>query len=213
MKKKTYFFDMDGTLVDSMMRGWNDVILKYLNDREIKYQESIIVDLVTLGFMGISKFFVENLGVDKTPEELYDYFMVALEPLYQNEYPAKEGAVEAIQKLKAEGVSVNVISGSPMRFVIPCLKRLGLYELLDNVFSLEEFNLTKSDKELFLKLAQKMGAAPEECVVVDDSVNALKTAKSAGLQTVGIYEEAVKNSWADVCAVADRSILNFTELV
>ena len=210
---KVYFFDMDGTLVDSMSRGWNDVILKYLNDRNIKYQESIIVDLVTLGFMGISKFFVENLGVDKTPPELYDYFMVALEPLYQNEYPAKDGAIEFIKKLKEDGCSVNVISGSPMRFVMPCLERLGLTEILDNVFSLEEFNLTKSDKELFLTLAKRMNASPEDCVVVDDSINALKTAKSAGLYTIGIYEEAVKNSWNDVCAVADKSIKTFFELI
>ena len=54
MKKKIYFFDMDGTLVDSMQWGWEKVILKYLDDRNIKYPDTIVTDLVTKGFMGIA---------------------------------------------------------------------------------------------------------------------------------------------------------------
>ncbi len=107
---------------------------------------------------------------------------------------------------------MNVISGSPLRFVIPCFKRLGLYELFDNICSLEYFKLTKSDRELFIKLAEKMQAKPEDCVVVDDSVNAIKTAKSAGFQTVGIYEPMVKNSWDEMLTVADKTIISFAEL-
>ena len=100
-----------------------------------------------------------------------------------------------------------------MRFVIPCFKRLGLYELFDNICSLEDFKFTKSDRELFIKLADKMQAKPEDCVAIDDSVNAIKTAKSVGFQTVGIYEPMVKNSWNEMCAVADKTIISFTELV
>ena len=211
--KKTYFFDMDGTLIDSMQLAWDKVILKYLHDRNIAYPQDMIINIVTKGFMGIAKYYVEQLGVQSTPQELYDYFMVALEPMYQNEFPLKNGVKDAIEKLKADGCSVNVISGSPLRFVIPCLQRLGVYELFDNVLSLEDFGLTKSDRELFVKLAEKLQANCEECVVVDDSVNAIKTAKSAGLQTVGVYEYAVKNSWDEMLAIADKTITDFKDLV
>lgn len=211
--KKTYFFDMDGTLIDSMQLAWDKVILKYLHDRNIAYPKDIIIDIVTKGFMGIAKYYVEQLGVQATPQQLYDYFMVELEPMYQNEFPLKRGVKEAIEKLKAQGCSVNVISGSPLRFVLPCLKRLGVYDLFDNILSLEDFGLTKSDRELFIKLAEKLQAKPEDCVVVDDSVNAIKTAKSAGLQTVGVYEYAVKNSWDEMQVVADKTITDFTQLI
>ena len=211
--KKVYFFDMDGTLIDSMQPAWDKVILKYLNDRGIAYPEDIIIDIVTKGVMGIAKYYVEELGVETTPQALYDYFMEALEPMYQNEFPAKVGAIEVIQRLKEKGCVVNVISGSPLRFVIPCFKRLGLYELFDNICSLEDFKFTKSDRELFIKLADKMQAKPEDCVAIDDSINAIKTAKSVGFQTVGIYEPMVKNSWNEMCAVADKTIISFTELL
>jgi HAD superfamily hydrolase (TIGR01509 family) len=212
MQKKVYFFDMDGTLIDSMSLAWEKVIFKYLDDRAIQYDKDIILDIVTKGFMGISKYFVEKLGVQQTPQQLYDYFMQALEPMYQNEFPLKEGAIEIIKKFKSEGAIVNVISGSPLRFVIPCFKRLGLYGLFDNICSLEDFKLTKADKELFVKLAEKMEVAPTDCVLIDDSVNAIKTAKSVGYQTIGVYEVMVKNGWEEMLSVADKTIMSFAEL-
>ncbi len=213
MKNKVYFFDMDGTLIDSMQIAWEEVILKYLDDRGIHYHSGIISKIVTKGFMGISKYYVEELGVKSTPEKLYDYFMEALEIKYQKEFPLKEGVKDFIKSLKEKGHSVNVISGSPLGFVEPCLKRLEVYDLFDNVFSIEAFGLTKSDKELFIKLAETMQASPKDCVVIDDSVNAIKTAKSAGLTTIGVYEKMVKEDWQEMRSVADQTVLNFTELI
>lgn len=213
MAKKVCFFDMDGTLIDSMTRAWKEVILRFLDERGISYPDDIITNLVTRGFMGIAKHYVKEFKVDMTPEALYDWFMVELESMYQYSFPLKEGAKELLLSLKEKGYEVNVISGSPLRFVVPCFKRLEIYDIIDNILSIEEFKLTKSDKELFLKLAEKTGAEPQDCIVFDDSVNAIKTAKSAGLQTVGIYEEAVKNTWEEMQLVADKTIKSFKELL
>ena len=99
MVKKVCFFDMDGTLIDSMTRAWSEVILRFLDERGISYPDDIITNLVTKGFMGIAKHYVEHFGVDMTPEALYDWFMVELEPMYQNEFPLKDGAKEYILSL------------------------------------------------------------------------------------------------------------------
>ena len=213
MAKKVYFFDMDGTLINSMQLAWDKVILRFLNERGIKYPDDIITNLVTRGFMGIAKHYVEEFKVDTTPQEIYDWFMVELEPMYQNEFPLKDGAKEFILSLKKQGHVVNVISGSPLRFVVPCFKRTEIYDLFDNVLSLEEFRLTKSDKALFTKLAEISSVSPSDCVVIDDSVNAIKTAKSAGLNTIGIYEQAVSNTWEEMQLVADKTIKSFKELL
>ena len=213
MVKKVCFFDMDGTLIDSMTRAWSEVILRFLDERGISYPDDIITNLVTKGFMGIAKHYVEHFGVDMTPEALYDWFMVELESMYQRSFPLKEGAKELLISLKNQGYEVNVISGSPLRFVVPCFKRLEIYDIIDNILSIEEFKLTKSDKELFIKLAEKTGAKVEDCIVFDDSVHAIKTAKNAGLKTVGIYEEAVKNTWSEMQEIADKTIKSFYELL
>ena len=213
MAKKVCFFDMDGTLINSMQLAWDKVILRLLREKGISYPDDIITNLVTKGFWGISDYFVNVLGVDMTVKQVYDWFMVELEPMYQNEFPLKDGAKEFIISLKEKGYEVNAISGSPLRFVIPCFKRTEIYELFDNIFSLEEFGLTKSDKELYTKLAEKSSANPSDCIAIDDSVNAVKTAKSAGLYTIGIYEQAVCNTWEEMQTVADKTIKSFKELL
>lgn len=213
MQKMTYFFDVDGTLIDSMKYGWDNIILKYLKDRNIEYPDNIIAETVTKGFMGIAHFFVDKLGVKEEPQTLYDYFMEALEPMYQNDFPAKQGAMEFVEKLRADGCKLSVISGSPLRFVVPCLKRLGLYDLFDNVFSLEEFGHTKVEPELFLALADKVNVKPENCTVIDDSINAIKTAKRAGFKTIGMYDIVGMKDWDEMQSVADKTAYSFLDLM
>lgn len=213
MDKKAYFFDMDGTLVDSMSRAWYDVIFKYLDDRGVSYSKDIIPKIVTKGFMAIAEYYVEVLGVKEEPQIIYDYFMDGLKRLYANEFELKNGAPELIKKLKSEGHLVNVISGSPHRFVDPCLKRHNVFDLFDNIWSVEDFNLSKSDKKLYQELSKKVGVSPSNCVLIDDSIGAIKTAKSTGFYTIGIFETIVENHWGEVKATADETILDFTELL
>ena len=213
MDKKAYFFDMDGTLVDSMPRAWSDVIFKYLDDRGVSYSKDIIAEIVTKGFMAIANYYVEVLGVKDEPQIIYDYFMDGLKPLYVSEFDLKKGAPELIKKLKSEGHSVNVISGSPHRFVDPCLKRHNVFDLFDNVWSVEDFNLSKSDKKLYQELSKKVGVKPSNCVLIDDSIGAIKTAKSTGFYTIGIFEAIVEKYWNEVKSTADETILDFTELL
>lgn len=213
MDKKAYFFDMDGTLVDSMPRAWQEVILKYLDDRGVSYPKEMISEVVTKGFMAIANYYVDNLGIKERPQIIYDYFMEGLEPLYANEFELKNGAIKLIKKLKSEGHTVNVISGSPHRFVDPCLKRHNVFNLFDNVWSVEDFNLAKSNEKLYQELSKKVGKKPENCVLIDDSIGAIKTAKNFGFYTIGIFETVVENYWGEVKATADKTILDFTELL
>ena len=204
---------MDGTLVDSMKIGWEEVILKYLDDRGIKYESDIIPKIVTKGFLGISHYYVDVLGVKATAEEVYEYFMDTLEIKYKTEFKLKKGALSYLKTLKDNGCSINVISASPMRFIEPCLKRLGVYNLCDNVLTLEQFGLNKTDKELYYKLAEKLGVEPTKCTLVEDSVYAIETAKSVGFKTIGIYEVMVENEWQKMLATADKTIMDFTEIL
>ncbi len=212
MSNKAYFFDVDGTLVDSMTRAWNEVIIKYLIDRKVSYPENLIAQTVTKGFMGIANYYVDVLGIKEKPQDIYDFFMKNLERLYVQEFELKKGAVSLIKDLKSKGYSVNVISGSPHRFVNPCLKRNGVFDLFDNVWSVEDFLLAKDDVNLFLKLAKSVGAEPSNCTIIDDSINAIKTAKLAGFNTVGMYEVTVENFFEEMKNFADYTILDFTEV-
>jgi beta-phosphoglucomutase-like phosphatase (HAD superfamily) len=75
------------------------------------------------------------------------------------------------------------------------------------------FSGTGNSEYAAKKLAEKTSAKVEDCIVFDDSVHAIETAKNAGLKTVGIYEEAVKNTWNEMQEIADKTIKSFYELL
>ncbi|MBO5926679.1 MAG: HAD family phosphatase [Clostridia bacterium] len=213
MDKKVYFFDVDGTLVDSMTRAWDDVILKYLDDRAVAYSRNLISELVTTGFMGIANYYVDKLGIDETPKAIYDKFMEDLYPLYSEKFKLKRGAKELIKKLKKDGAKVYVISGSPHRFVDACLKRHGIFDSFESVWSIEDFGYSKSSEKLYQILAEKVGAKPSDCVLIDDSINAIKTAKNSGFLTYGIFEITVEKYWQDMKYICDKVANDFTEFL
>ena len=69
---------------------------------------------------------------------------------------------------------------------------LGRLEILDSfsfVQTVTNSGFSKSDERFYLKATERLGAPPSKTILVDDSLFALRAAKAAGLQTVGVYDE------------------------
>lgn len=209
---KTYLFDFDGTLVDSMPT-YGSVMLRILDENGIKYSSDILKIITPLGFVGTAEYFKNVLGL-KLPEgealkNMLDYMIDA----YTYKVPAKEGVVETLVELKKSGCSLNVLTASPHETLDPCLKRLGIFELFDNVWSCNDFGTTKADSEIYKMAAKKIGV-PVSCVVfLDDNINADKTAKAAGMKVIGVYDETSRDYVEEMKAVCDGYIYNFKELM
>ena len=56
MKYTKYLFDFDGTLVDSMP-AYIDVVLKILDENNIKYEKDIIKTITPLGYICKAKYY------------------------------------------------------------------------------------------------------------------------------------------------------------
>ena len=213
MGKKVYIFDLDGTLIDSMTIGWNRVLLKYLDDRGIAYPSDIISQVIALGFKGIVQYYKTHFPLQESEEEVFSSLINGMQELYNNVFLAKSNVEETLRALKKRGARLNVLTASPHRFLDPCLKRLGLTDLFENLWSLEDFPTTKADPKIYELAAERLGVAPSDCAMVDDSISALRPAKEAGLATVGVYDEISASREAEMRALADKYIYNFKELL
>ena len=131
---------------------------------------------------------------------------------YYNTIPAKENVISVLTELKNRGDSLNVLTASPHITLDACLKRLGIYDLFDNVWSCEDFATSKADPQIYVRAAAKLGKRVEECMFVDDNVGAVSTAKKAGMIAVGIYDDSSKDLVAEMTAAADIYIYDFSEL-
>ena len=126
--------------------------------------------------------------------------------------PAKAHAGEALRELKKRGDSLHVLTASPHAMLDPCLKRLELYDLFDNVWSCDDFGTTKADPEIYRMAAGKIGADVGDIWFLDDNLNADKTAKKAGMLVCGVYEESSKEYVEEMKAATDAFIFDFSEL-
>ncbi len=213
MKKKAYIFDLDGTLLDSMTMGWQRVLLGYLDEQGISYPSDIIKRVVALGLKGVAKYYKENLLVDGSEEEIYNAIIEMMREQYATVIPAKGNVEALLKKLKGEGASLNVLTAGIHSLFDPCLKRLGLDKYFDHAWSTEEFAYTKADPALYKEVARVLGVAPKDCVMVDDSITALRPAKEAGFWAVGVYDEVAKDYEKDMRALCDLYIYDFDELL
>ena len=95
----------------------------------------------------------------------------------------------------------------------PCLKRLGLFDLFDNVWSCDDFGTTKSNPDIYKMAAEKIGFCVEEILFLDDNFNADKAAKQAGMNVCGVYDLSSAEYEDEMKKQADYYIYDFTELL
>ena len=211
MKNKTYLFDFDGTLVNSMAT-FGSVMIRILDEHGISYGEDIIKIITPLGYGGTAKYFRE-LGIDRSVEDLVATMNEYARPDYEKVIPAKEGVIDTLRALKERGESLNILTASPHIMLDPCLIRLGIYDLFDNVWSSDDFGTTKSNPEIYKMAADRLGVSTDEVIFVDDNINAVKTAKAAGTVAYGIFDESSADSVEEMKNVAARYLLRLEELI
>lgn len=211
MQNATYLFDLDGTLIDSM-GVFTESMYAVLDKYQVKYDDKIINELTPLGTEGILRYFLE-LGINASPIEILDFIMTFMLDAYHKRIPLKEGVFDTLRTLKGKGYSLNVLTASPHMTLDPCLKRLGVFDLFDNVWSCDDFSMTKSNPEIYKKVAEKLGVKPFEIIFVDDNIKAISTAKSAGLKVYGVYDKSSDDFVEDIKKIADGYFNNFFEMI
>ena len=182
-----YIFDLDGTLVDSM-RYFAKGILKIADDAGIVYGEELLKILTPLGYEKSAEYYVNELGVNDTVENIVSRIKQNLVYEYTNNIIAKKGVKDYLQKLFQNGARLFVLTASPHLVTDVCLKRNGIYDLFEQIWSVEDFSLNKSDTRLFFKVAETIGCQSNEIHYFDDSLIALANAKKSGFRTYAVYD-------------------------
>lgn len=99
-------------------------------------------------------------------------------------YDALPGVRERLQEADNHGINRAVASSSPRWWVEHWLKHLGLFDAFQNITCLEDTQRAKPHPSLFQHAAGKLEAAPEDVVVIEDSLNGLRAAKAADMRCV-----------------------------
>ena len=92
-----------------------------------------------------------------------------------------------------------VFSNSPVHYSRAVLALLRVADLFDDVFSIEHTEYQpKPDRRGFLRLRHKHRLQPRRCVMVEDNLDNLKTAKRLGMRTVWVSVAAKAPAYVDL---------------
>jgi HAD superfamily hydrolase (TIGR01509 family) len=90
------------------------------------------------------------------------------------------GVVDLLAALTTAGVPIAVVSSSSHHWVDGWLDRLGLAGWFTTVVCRGDASRIKPAPDLYLEAARRLGRAPADCLVIEDSLNGVKAANAAG---------------------------------
>jgi HAD superfamily hydrolase (TIGR01509 family) len=186
MRYDLVIFDNDGVLVDSEPIA-NTILAGYLTElgHPTTYEDSI------RDYMGAAVHRVHDLVMQRTGLRLPEDFDATLHArtfaAFQRELEAVEGVSDVLGKLVAAGVPYCLASSGSHERIRVGHRRTGLDQWFRDeiIFSAQDVGRGKPAPDLFLYAAERMGAAPERCVVVEDSVLGVRAALAAGMDVYG----------------------------
>ncbi|MFF4364441.1 HAD family hydrolase [Streptomyces sp. NPDC001604] len=186
MRYDLVIFDNDGVLVDSEPIS-NRLLAAYLTElgHQTSYEDSL------RDYMGSAMHRIHDLIEERTgqrlPEDFDDVFHARVFEAFERELEPVAGAVGVVEKLAADGVPYCVASSGSHERIRVGHRKTGLYRWFDDgrVFSSQDVGRGKPAPDLFLYAAERMGVAPERCVVVEDSPLGVQAAVAAGMDVYG----------------------------
>ena len=210
MKIKAAIFDLDGTLLDSMGM-WQNVCDEYLERNGLGAQGKLSEEFRTMSLDRSSHYIKEAFKLDKSAQQIFDEIIDMVEERYTSTLPLKDGAYDFVKKLYEDGTKICVATASMRHLVERAMKRTGLAELASGIFTCSEAGAPKTEPAVFLQAMEFLGTKPEETWVFEDSLLAIKPAKSIGCKVCAVYDDSNADTTEPIKELADVYIKSFTE--
>lgn len=212
---KKLIFDVDGTILDSMhiwIEPQNRLFAKYgFTLEDLSKEEKGKIEALSVEAM--CQYIVDEIAEDMTFDEVMKYFEDIIYTGYRDKLIAKPGNLEILKKLKDEGFSMSVASSTPYKYLEMALKRLGIHDYFDFFATPELLDMKKSDPEFWQYSIKKHGVDPNECVLFDDALYAVKAAKKEGIVTVGLEDFPWnENEWDHIKKEADMTLKTIADI-
>lgn len=184
-----YLFDCDGTIADSMpvhRQAW----LEALAPHGCEFTEEDFYGWAGMPTDRIVELLNRKYGLRMPVTEVFE----TKEAAYYRLLPAVRGVPEVVTALRDPPPRTKraVVSGSPRESVEKTLAFLGLRGYVDEIVAAEDYARPKPAPEPYLEAARRLGVEPARCLVFEDAVLGIESARAAGMQWVLVDPRALR---------------------
>lgn len=207
---KAAIFDFDGTLANTA-HIWRDVDLAFLQKRGLPYVDGYSQRLAALGFADGARYTIDLYGLNETVEQICDEWNNMGRERYRDSVTLRAGAQEYICALRAAGVPCALATTNDAT-VLHSMRHIDVRELFDACVFGAEVGLGKDHPHIYLEASWQLGVRPQDCVVFEDIVPALRSAGMAGAITCAVKASDPLQQWDVAREVADMWIEDWRDL-
>lgn len=189
---KAAIFDMDGTLVDSLML-W-DILSEAMAQVYPDKVGTIISEednkaIRVLPLRDGMQLLHDHYGLADSGEALFQLATDTFADFYAHRVQLKPGVREFLDHLQARGVKMCIASATNPDLVESAMDHCGIRHYFDTVFSCGVLRKGKDTPDIYLMAMEYLGEDIAHTWVFEDAFVAIQTATGIGMQTVGIYDQ------------------------
>ena len=200
---KAVIFDLDGTLLDNNsfhLKSW----IEYLKNigRKISEQE------YNKNINGrTNKDVIEYIYERKMSEEEIVKYTFEKEALYRKIYqpfikPVK-GLIDFLEILKAKNIPMAIATSGIQPNIDFMVEHVPIKKYFKTVVNSSHIIKGKPDPEIYLKVALLLGVSPINCLVFEDAVVGIKSAKAAGMKVIAVATTQTKEELSIADMIVD----------
>jgi len=179
---KLIVFDLDGVLVDAKdihFKAFNLAVSLFGSKYQITKEEHLSK------FDGLpTKEKLELLSKERgLPKEHHQLLWERKQNITSSlieDISKDEEMISTIELLKRDGYKLHVASNSVRSTVVDILKKLGIIEYFDKIFSNNDVRKPKPNPEIYLRCMVEEGVKPHETLILEDSCVGRRAAKDSG---------------------------------
>lgn len=207
---KGAIFDVDGTLLDSM-EIWENVGARYLRRLQKEPEENLSEILFPMTVEEGAIYVKRKYGLSQSVPQIVAGVFDTVRDFYACEAPLKAGVREFLESLSAKEIPMTVATSTEREHIEAAFERLQIRQYFQAIFTCPEVGAGKTRPVIYEKASACLGTVPRETYVFEDVIYAIRTAKRAGFQTVGVYDRFSEDDQEEIENTADIYLANLTE--
>lgn len=208
MNFEAAIFDLDGTLLNSM-DVWEKIDITFLSKRGLPVPVNYVTEICARSFEEAAQYTIELFELSESVESIIKEWNSMAEYEYAHNVSLMPYVHDYLLNLKASHIKLAVATGLPEELYKPCLINNDVCELFDFLCSTDQVQKGKEYPDVFLFASDGLKTSPQRCIVFEDVLPAVKSAKQAGMITYGVYDKYSAHNKSEIKAIADGYLYDF----
>jgi len=189
---RAVIFDLDGVLADSEP-WWNEIDAKLLAEYGAKYHGEYHREVLGVSYPIAVEFYKKKFGISEPTGELMKRRGEIATEFFANRVGLFPNARRVLEELRNMKLNLAVATSSVSASARPFLDRHQLTSFFDVIITGDEIERGKPEPDIYLRTAEKLGIAPAECLVIEDSLSGIAAAKAAKMRVAAIPDRRFVN--------------------